>query len=56
MSDLMQLLSMLAIPAALFLICRFLNLRADKIAMTLDPPTTPGTKSATALTHWTFKA
>ena len=44
MSDLFQLLFMLAIPAAFFLICRFLNLRSGR------------TGSSTARTHWTTKA
>lgn len=37
MSNMFQVLSMMAIPAALFLVCRYLNLRGDRTPITPDP-------------------
>jgi hypothetical protein len=46
MSTLLQLLSMLAIPAALLLTCRFLNLRGDR-----DATVPPGARKTDSPTH-----
>ena len=37
MSDIFQLLTVMAVPAAFFVTCRYLNLRGDRAPSSADP-------------------